>query len=232
VPRLTTLALAIAIAIGCCIVSPAWAAAPQSCGEADYSYAGLQGSRKSHGVRATLTPLGFPQVVAGHVAAWVGVGWAGGGPKGQDEWIQVGMASETTYAAPRLYYEIVKPGAPYRYVELGDVAAGRSHRLAVLEMEGHEGSWRVWVDGKVVSEPVYLPGSHGTWEPVATAESWNGGVGACNQLAFRFEKVGWARRAGGSWSRLSRGYPFADPGYRVVRRAAATFLTLSRILAG
>ena len=66
------------------------------------------------------------------------------------------------------------------------------------------------------------------WEPVATAESWNGGVGACNRLQFRFEQVGWARKAGGWWQQLKGGYGFADPGYQVVRRSAASFLTLSR----
>jgi len=40
---------------------------------------------------------------------------------------------------------------------------------------------------------------------VATAESWNGGVGACNRLQFRFEQVGWARKAGGWWQQLKGG---------------------------
>jgi hypothetical protein len=227
--RLTT-AFAAASAVLLVAAAPAWGAA-SACGKRDYSYAGLQGVQKSHGVRATLTPLAKPHVVAGHVAAWIGVGWAGGGPGGQDEWIQVGMAAEPDDAAARLYYEIVRPGAPYTYVELGDVASGQSHRLAVLEMENHARWWRVWVDGTPVAEPVYLPKSHGAWEPVATAESWNGGVGACNELSFDFQHVGWAGRAGGWWHRLTGSYRFADPGYRVVRRASATFLALSRVLA-
>jgi hypothetical protein len=228
VPRLAK-ALVGALLIGSLCTAPAWAA-ERACGTSDYSYAGLQGVRRSHGVRATLTPLAAPHVLAGHVAAWVGVGWAGGGPNGQDEWIQAGMAAEPDDPAARLYYEVVKPGAPYTYRELRDVAPGQRHRLSVLEMEHRRGWWRVWVDGTPVSEPVFLPGSHGAWEPVATAESWNGGVGACNRLAFRFEQVGWSQRAGGWWHRLSGGYRFADPGYRIVRRAAATFLTLSREL--
>jgi hypothetical protein len=227
VPRLP-IAFAVAFAIALAGAGPA-VGASRRCGKLDYSYAGLQGIRKSHGVRATLTPLSAPHVVAGHVAAWVGVGWAGGGPGGQDEWIQVGMAAEQGYTAPRLYYEIVRPGAPYTYVELTDVAPGRSHRLAVLEMENRDRWWRVWVDGKPVTGPVYLPKSHGGWEPVATAESWNGGVGACNQLSFRFKHVAWSSHAGGWWNRLRASYRFSDPGYRVVRRAAATFLALSRV---
>jgi hypothetical protein len=227
VPRLKSILVGV-IVIATLVPAPAFAAA-KACGTSDYSYAGTQGLSRSHGVRATLTPISAPHVFAGHVAAWVGVGWSGGGPNGQDEWIQAGMDSEAGYTAARLYYEIVKPGAPYTYVELGEVAPGESHRLSVLEMEHHHGWWRVWVDGKPAMDPVFLPGSHGAWEPVATAESWNGGVGACNQLQFRFAKVGWATKAGGWWHRLSRGYRFADPGYQVVRRAATTFLTLSRI---
>lgn len=229
-PRLKSV-LAVAIVIATLVPAPALASA-NGCGKTDYSYAGTQGLQKSHGVRAMLTPISAPHVFAGHVAAWVGVGWSGGGPNGRDEWIQAGMAAEADYTAARLYYEIVRPGAPYTYVELGDVAPGESHLLSVLEMERSPGWWRVWVDGKPVTQPVFLPQSHGAWEPVATAESWNGGVGACNQLQFRFEEVGWAQRAGGWWHRLSHGYRFEDPGYEVVRRAAATFLAVSRVFAG
>ena len=228
-PTARWIALAATIAVAFTF-APLAQARSRACGHSEYSYAGLQGVQKSHGVRATLTPLTAPRVIAGHVAAWVGVGWAGAGPGGQDEWIQVGMASEQGYAAPRLYYEIVRPGAPYTYEELSEVAPGQSHRIAVLEMEKRSRWWRVWIDGKPVTAPVYLPKSHGAWEPVATAESWNGDVGACNQLSFRFKHVAWARHAGGWWHRLRGGYRFADPGYRIVRRAAATFLALSRAL--
>ena len=229
-PRLLS-ALAGVLVIGTLFAAPAWGT-QKSCGKSEYSYAGLQGVRKSHGVRAALTPLAAPHVLAGHVAAWVGVGWAGGGPQGQDEWIQAGMAAESGYTSPRLYYEIVKPGAPYMYKELAEVKTGERHGVAVLELEHRRGWWRVWIDGKPVTAPVFLPKSHGAWEPVATAESWNGDVGACNQLSFRFDRVGWAQSAGGSWHRLSHGSRFGDPGYEIVRRAAATFLMLSRVLSG
>jgi hypothetical protein len=223
--------VAAALAIAALLPAPALAGA-KACGQTAYSYAGTQGLRKSHGVRATLTPLSAPHVIAGHVAAWVGVGWSGAGPNGQDEWIQAGLNAEAGYAASRLYYEVVRPGAPYTYVELGDVAPGQTHRVSVLEMEHRRGWWRVWVDGQPVTDPVFLPGSHGTWEPVATAESWNAGLGACNDMQFRFDHVGWAQKAGGWWHPLTPGYRFADPGYEVLRSAAATFLTLSRILTG
>ena len=220
-PRLR-LILGVATAFAAFVPAPALAAAG-ACGVSDYSYAGIQGLRRAHGVRATLTPISAPHVFAGHVAAWVGLGWAGAGPDSQDEWIQVGMASEAGDNTSHVYYEIVKPGAPYRYVELSQVFPGESHRLSVLELEGRPGRWRVWIDGKPAIDPVFLPGSHGTWEPVATAESWNGGVGACNRLRFRFDQVGWARKAGGWWQQLNGGYGFADPPIRscVARRRAS-----------
>jgi hypothetical protein len=230
VPRLK-LILAGAFALAALTPGPALAAVG-ACGARDYSYAGIQGLRRSAGVRATLTPLSAPNVLAGHVAAWVGLGWAGGGTAGQDEWIQVGIASEAGDGTARLYYEIATPGAPYAYVQLAEVAPGESHRLAVLEVKGDAGWWRVWIDGAPATEPVYLPGSHGAWEPVATAESWNGGVAACNQLQFRFGRVGWAMKPGGSWRQLAHGYRFADPGYQIVSRATATFLTRSRPFTG
>lgn len=222
-----TKALLGVLATACIAASPAVASAKQ-CGVSEYSYAGLQGVKRAHGVRGTLVPLSAPDVKAGHVAGWVGVGWAGGGPNGRDEWIQTGMVDQQGYTKARIYYEIVAPGAPYRYAEIADAEVGQRHRLAVLEEQAHPNWWRVWVDGKPVTAGIYLPKSHRGWEPVATAESWNGDVGACNLLSFRFEDVGWATHAGGSWSALNGGYLFADPGYRILHPARQTFVTLSR----
>lgn len=228
-PTRRLIALVATIGLAIVFASPALAA-KRACGSSSYSYAGLQGVQKSHGVAATLTPLEAPKVTAGHIAAWVGVGWAGGGPNGQDEWIQTGITAEPGYTTSKIYYEIVAPGAPYRYGEIADAQVGQRHRLAVLEMEHHPNWWRVWVDGKPATRAVFLPKSHGAWEPVATAESWNGDVGACNSLAFRFENVAWSSHAGGWWHWLRSAFRFADPGYRVVRPAARTFLALSRLL--
>jgi len=73
--------------------------------------------------------------------------------------------------------------------------------------------WRVWLDGRPVTDPIVLPGSHHRWEPLATAESWNGGVATCNGFGFRFERVGLARSLGGSWQTFAPGYTFRDRGY-------------------
>ena len=95
-------------------------------------------------------------------------------------------------------------------------------------MAGRPGHWRVWVDGRAVSKAYFLPGSHGAWEPVATAESWDGGKPACNRYSYSFDGVSIATDPGGSWQRLSAGYLVQDAGYRVIRRSAASFLATIR----
>ena len=58
-----------------------------------YSYAGHQGAYRGHGVRAAITLTREPNVDAGHVAGWVGVGGPGQGENGGDASIQAGIAS-------------------------------------------------------------------------------------------------------------------------------------------
>jgi len=220
-------ARALLVALAACLVvaPPAWATAT-TCA-ADYSYAGFADAGGAHGVRAELTPLSRPGVAWGHVAGWVGVGGPGMGPNGEDAWIQVGY-SGFFGSGNRLYYEVARPGRAPRYSEvLATVAPGETHRVAVLEMADRHEHWRVWVDGVPASEPVYLPGSHGTWTPIATAESWNAGKRACNRFSYRFKRVMVARAAGGGWRALSPGHVFEDPGYRV-RMEPSGFLARAR----
>jgi hypothetical protein len=156
-----------------------------------------------------------PEVAAGHVAGWVGVGGPGQGVNGTDEWIQVGLAS-VPGSAPFLYAEITRPGkAPSFQLVEEDVPLGASRRVGVLEMAGRPNWWRVWVDGDPVTQPVFLRGSSLRWSPIATAESWNGGQGACNRFSFRFERVSVSRSLGGSWLQFQPGYKFLDSGYSV-----------------
>ena len=111
-----------------------------------------------------------------HVAAWVGVGGAGQGPNGSDQWLQVGLAAFNG-SGSRLYYEVTTGGAPPRYNEVvSEVPAGQKSRVAVLEMSKRPNWWRVWLNGKAVSRPIHLPGSSGRFRPIATAETWDGGV--------------------------------------------------------
>src|SRR5262249_41099871 len=137
-----------------------------ACAGQGYSYAGLQAADTGYGVAATLTPMRAPNVTDGHVGGWVGVGGTHAGPGGGAGGIQGGVAafSDSDPTRRRLYYEVTLPGASPRCHELDPrIRPGDGHRVAVLEMATRQSWWRVWVDGKAVSPPLYLPGSHGTW---------------------------------------------------------------------
>ena len=88
-------ALAVTVLTG---ASKSASAGSRACGldvtaNGGYAYAGHQSTRRGHGVRATLSTVRTPEVAAGHVAGWVGLGGPGQGPNGSDMWIQVGIAS-------------------------------------------------------------------------------------------------------------------------------------------
>jgi hypothetical protein len=199
----------------CLLALPQRGDAAESCASYPYSYAGVSSSNARFGIAARIAAVREPSVLKGHVAAWVGVGGVGLGPDLTDEWLQVGI-SATPGRAPALYYEVALPGQPARYVALErGVPLGRAYDVAVLELRNHPGSWRVWVNGTTMTQPIYLPGSHGAWRPIATAESWNSNnTGACNAFAFRFSQVRVAAEPGGPWRPLE-GRVLADLGYRV-----------------
>ena len=201
-----------------------------ACGAREYSYAGLQSDSKAHGVGATLVSLQTPAVAAGHVGAWIGVGGTDLGPNGTAEWLQVGFSAFPADRMSRIYYEVTVPGSDPRYVELdSSVKPGEKHNFKVLEMASRKAWWRVWLDGKAVSPAIHLPGSHGTWYPQAMAESWNGGVRACNAFHYRFSNVTQAHADGGDWKPLTQSISFHDAGYRFVQtsRIPSSFLATS-----
>jgi hypothetical protein len=177
-----------------------------------YSYAGHQATHRGHGVRATLSMDREPSVRIGHVAGWIGVGGQSQGADGQDAWIQVGIAS-TPGNGVAVYAEILRSGRQPRLVLVREgVEVGHPYELAVLEIAGRPGWWRVWVDGNPVTASIRMSGSSGRWAPLATAESWNAGTTACNAFGFRFEDVSVSYGAGGSWRTFVPGHRFLDEG--------------------
>jgi hypothetical protein len=218
VRRTLTVLTTLALTLVATSVADGRSARSNACGASAYSYAGVQSETKAHGVGAILDPLQTPSVSAGHVGAWIGLGGPGEGPGGTDEWIQVGFSAFPDDKVSRIYYEVTVAGSEPKYVELdSSVRSGEKHSFKVLETARHKGWWRVWLDGKAVSPAIHLPGSHGAWYAQASAESWNGGVHACNSFHYRFANVQLAQSDGGSWQPLRQSIPFDDPGYRLVQ---------------
>ena len=80
---------------------------------------------------------------------------------------------------------------------------------------------RVKIDNKVVLDSVFLPNSHGRFQPVATAENWDGGVaGSCNQYAFGFSSLSIRSQFGGGWSPFDLTRVLRDPAYLISLRAS------------
>jgi hypothetical protein len=190
-----------------------------ACGTGGYSYAGVASSSHAYGIGATVTPLSGFNVLSGHVAGWVGVGGPRQGPNGSDEWLQVGFSGFPELAGNDLYYELALPGKTPTYHQLAsNLPMGRPARIAVLEMQKRPNMWRVWLNGRAVSQPIYMPGSHGRWSPIATAESWDGGTGStCNGFLYRFRRVSIAHVPGGGWHELTGGYPISSSSTRLAR---------------
>jgi hypothetical protein len=119
----------------------------------------------------------------------------------------------------------MRPGNRRTYhVVATNVRAGRPVRVAVLESGAAPGSWRIWVDRRAVTPPIALPESHGVLSPMAMAESWDGGRPACNRFRYRFDRVSLAGAPGGAWHAARDAEVLQDRGYRVIRRAAASFV--------
>jgi hypothetical protein len=181
-----------------------------------YSYDGVQSPATAYGVAATLTLSSRSIVSKGHAAAWIGVGGAGMGPGGTDDWVQAGITHDAG-GQDVLYYEYKRPGdAEATYTSLQIVKPGQSHTFVVYERAGERNSWAVVVDGVKISPPVTLPGSHGVFQPVATAENWDGGVaGACNQYGYVFSNLAVRSDYGGAWQAFDLSRVLRDPAYQL-----------------
>jgi hypothetical protein len=210
--------LAGALALAAAVLVPAAVACPKG-----YSYAGLYGESESAGISATISMLGKPAVAGGssHLAGWVGVGGPGLGPHGEDEWLQVGLATFGGSRDGRLYYEIAQPGQAPRYTELASgIAPGQRLRVAVLELPFAPDTWIV-VSPAGIAGPFYLPKSHAAWAPIATGESYAGGA-QCNRSSYHFERLRTAS-ADGSWHAVHGASALRDPGWSLRRRGASSF---------
>ena len=113
---------ALLAAVTVATVSPERGASFAGCGggAGAYAYAGYQAASTAHGVRATITTLSVPDVRAGHVAAWVGVGGrkAAGAARTR---LQAGIAAWPG-EEPFIYAEIVLDGRPELRTIAADVA--------------------------------------------------------------------------------------------------------------
>src|SRR6184192_2277547 len=159
------LAAALATSV-CYVASPAVASA--ACGSSGYAYAGVGSTSRAYGISTRLQATTAPQVLNGHVAGWVGVGGPGSGPNGTDEWLQVGFSAFPGSSSSSLYYEVARPSATPLYHEIDSgLPVGTTRKIAVMELSGRRGWWRVFVDDRAVGDPVFLPGSHGAWKPLA-----------------------------------------------------------------
>ena len=199
-----------------------------ACGNSTgYSYAGVGAADPAFGISAIITPLDAFDVLNGHVAGWVGVGGPGEGPNGTNEWLQVGYSGFPSITGSDIYYELALPGRfpTYHQVSAG-VPVGTLSKVTVLEMRSRPNWWRVWLNHRAVSPAIHLPGSHDRWNPIATAESWDGGTGGtCNTFLYRFRHVAIAHAPGGRWQQLTGGFPIRSATTRVRRvRGGAGFL--------
>jgi hypothetical protein len=219
VSRVFKLAL---LAAACACLAPVAAGAAQSTHRAaktcwsGYSYNGVQSPTRAYGISTSLTLSSRSVVGVGHVAAWVGVGGAGMGPGGSDEWIQAGIAHDAG-GQDVLYYEYKRPGDDQAtYTALQVANPGQSHSFVVYERAAQRDSWAVIVDGVKISPPVTLPGSHGLFQPVATAENWDGGVaGACNQYGYGFSNLAVRSEYKGTWHAFDLSRVLRDPAYQL-----------------
>lgn len=222
-----TVVFAVVPAIAAATASTPSRRVPESCWSG-YSYNGVQSDATSFGLSGTITLLEPFVVASGHAAAWIGVGGLSMGPQGSDEWLQAGIARDAG-GPDVLYYEFKRPDdEAATFVRLQTVRPGRAHSIVIYERARHPGTWRVAIDGVKVGDPIDLPGSHGRFEGVATAESWDGGeAGACNQYAVGFSGLAVRTQFAGTWRAFRMARVLRDPAYRLTLRASG-FVAESR----
>ena len=221
--RHLSVAAALVAAAVCALAAPG-ARSATICGEGMYSYAGYTGGTLTNGVSARITQAGPLSVHNGHVAGWIGVVE----PTAARGWLQVGLSAFPGQTRSEIYYEVARPGyKPVYHKVAAPVSADVAHRFAVLEQARRPGWWVVWVDGRPVSSPVYLAGSHDRWTAQVLGESWAGKVsGTCNAYAYAFSGVT-LHPAGKPVPERLAGRLYHDPDYIVTDRTRSGFVAAS-----
>jgi hypothetical protein len=209
-----TSALVGALATACFFAAPALA---DSCGKPGYSYAGVVTSGRMSGVSASITAPVAPQVESGDVSGWIGVGRVS--VKGKRGVLRVGLLAQRD-GTIRLYYEVRHNGWVRH---LGpEVEPGQRHFVKLVRSKERRSLWRVLIDGRQAGNLVRLPTGAQRLRAAATAESWDGGIPACNQLRYAFDNVRVKARHG--WRKAQSRKLIQDPGYRVFKQRRARFL--------
>jgi hypothetical protein len=192
------------------------AAAENVYGCSDYAYAGVIGPDTAGGASGTIVEQVEPQVPNGHVAAWVGVGGAGMGPGGKDEWLQTGIYKDYDQAASHLYYEVKLPGyEKAKLVSLGPVVANAAKTFKIQESSPNH--WAAYVNGRQRSPVYLLPKSHSSFKPVFTAEQWGGSnpSNTCNTYNFKFTDLKVRRNDSPTFNALSGASRLVLPGFKL-----------------
>jgi hypothetical protein len=193
----------------------------------DYDYTGVQNETVASGIRALISTVIAPDVRAGHVGGWVGVGGQGLGPGKTDEWLQVGYSGFPD-GETQIYYEVALPNKPPTYhTVVESLPLSAKNRLGVLEVARPQGSWRVLLNGKAVSPVIALPQSHDRFAPLAIGETWNAGTTKCNVWGYGFGHVQVAAAPGGSWKAGKAGYQWNSTQHRSVKTAPSSFTARS-----
>jgi hypothetical protein len=193
----------------------------------NYDYTGVQNAAPSSGIRASISTVKEPDVKAGHVAGWVGVGGPGLGPGKTDEWVQVGYAAFPT-GETQIYYEVALPNkAPTYHTVVASLSPSAKNVLGVLELGRAHGSWQVVVDDRPVSPVIPLPESHDRFAPQAIGETWNAGTNDCNVWGYRFGDVQVAATPGGEWENGRAGYRWNNAQQQSVKTGSASFTARS-----
>jgi hypothetical protein len=175
-------------------------------GVAAHALAGVSAPSTAYGISARIAQVSAPDILSGHVAGWVGVrGQGSQGSHGSNEWLRVGSFAVPGTSGGGVYYEVALPGTYPSYHEVSTgVTVGTYTKVTVLDMRNRPSWWRVWVNHKPVSAPIYLPQSRDGLKSTVKSECWDGGTGGvCNDFPYSFRNVSVARAPGGDWQQLT-----------------------------